>query len=147
MAMPFATFAFLDKHSLGVSRMARTTAGVIALPAVRGVSWKSGREKAAVATVRIRFPAFVFKTPAGESGGLVVVERDIQDGASVAGLLADLVATYPGFREAVYNPESAVMSEQIGVVLNGQLLSFSEISEAKLSNGDQVLVQPIYSGG
>lgn len=100
-----------------------------------------------MATVRIRFPAFLFKTPAGEGGDWVLVEKDVRDGATVAGLLSDLVATYPGFREAVYNPESGAMSEQIGVVLNGQLLSFSEISGARLSNDDDVLVQPIYSGG
>jgi molybdopterin converting factor small subunit len=97
--------------------------------------------------VRVRFPAFVFENPASGSGGWVVVERNVEDGATVGGLLAELVATHPGFREAVYNPASGVVSEQIGVVLNGQLLSFSEISETRLSNGDDILVQPIYSGG
>ncbi len=77
----------------------------------------------------------------------MAVEKDVEDGVTVAGLLADLVASYPGFREAVYNPGSGAMSEQIGVILNGRLLSFSEISQTRLSNNDDLLVQPIYSGG
>jgi molybdopterin converting factor small subunit len=129
-----------------VSRIARARTYVTSLSSSSECYGSPNRQATAVVSVRMRFPSIVFKT-AGGSEGWVTVKRNVEDGATVAALLADLVATYPGFRESVYNPESGVVNEQIGVVLNGKLLTFSDISETRLSNNDEVLVQPIYSGG
>jgi len=100
-----------------------------------------------VVRVNVRFPSFVFKTLAGRVGGWVGLTREVTDGTTVAGLLSDLVETYPGFRERVFSPDTGTVNEQIGVVLNDRLLAFAELSQIGLSNDDKVVIQPVYSGG
>lgn len=97
--------------------------------------------------IRVRFPAFVLRTYENGKGGWVELERSIEDGTTVIQLLSDLVTSYPGFREGLFNPETGTVSEQIGVGLNNQLLTFDEITQIKLGNNDTVVILPIYSGG
>jgi molybdopterin converting factor small subunit len=100
-----------------------------------------------VVSVTVRFPSSVFKTGSGEAGGRVELRKDLPDGTAVIRLLSDLVTTYPGFREAVFNPESGTVNEQIGVVLNDTLLTFAEITETTLNDSDTLTIVPIYAGG
>ena len=100
-----------------------------------------------VSTVSVRFPGFVFRTPVAKNEGWVDSTRETPEGDTVLDLLSDLVTAYPGFREAVFNPETGTVAEQIAVVLNDQLLTFSEMSERKLVNDDRLVILPVYAGG
>ncbi len=97
--------------------------------------------------VSIMLPSFVFRMSSYATGKWIESTRELGGTATVADVLADLVATHPGFRDAVYDPECGAVNDEIGVVLNGELLTFDEISGKKLSDGDIVQVQPAYSGG
>jgi molybdopterin converting factor small subunit len=101
----------------------------------------------AVVSVTASFPSFVFGTGLRKAGGRVELRKDLPDGTTVIRLLSDLVTGYPGFREAVFNPESGTVNEQIGVVLNDQLLTFAEITEITLKDGDSLTILPVYAGG
>jgi sulfur-carrier protein len=100
-----------------------------------------------VVSVMVRFPYFVFEVWRGEAGGQMELRKDLPDGTAVMRLLSDLVTAYPGFREAVFNPDSGTVNEQIGVVLNDTLLTFAEITETTLNDGDTLTIVPIYAGG
>jgi molybdopterin converting factor small subunit len=101
----------------------------------------------AVVSVVASFPSFVFGTGTGKAGSQVELRKDLPDGTTVIRLLSDLVTGYPGFREAVFNPESGTVNEQIGVILNDTLLTFAEITETTLKEGDSLTILPIYAGG
>ena len=97
--------------------------------------------------ISVRFPSFVFKTPAAENTGWVEATREMGQGSTVLDSLSDLVAVYPGFREAVFNPETGAVAEQIAVVLNDELLTFAEMSQRKLASDDRLVILPVYAGG
>jgi molybdopterin converting factor small subunit len=100
-----------------------------------------------VSKVSVRFPSFVFRARVAEDGGWVYSTIEAAEGDTVLDLLSDLVAAYPGFREAVFNPETGAVAEQVAVVLNDQLLTFAEMSERKLVSDDRLVILPVYAGG
>ena len=55
--------------------------------------------------------------------------------------------TYPGLREAVYSPDTGLVDERIIVALNDHLLVSREISRAKLSDGETIILLPSSWGG
>ncbi len=100
-----------------------------------------------MARVRIRLPSHIARALDPRSTGWLELEQEIGAGTTVRDLLSGLVLSYPGFRQWVFNPDVGAVNEQINVVLNDELLTFAEISETRLAEGDTVSLLPIYSGG
>ncbi len=84
---------------------------------------------------------------AGASDWLTLEFEIKKGGTTIDALLKDLVANYPGFRETVFNPDTGHLNEQINVVLNDRLLSFQEVMQNRLTDGDNIVLIPIYTGG
>ncbi|MDP3769310.1 MAG: ThiF family adenylyltransferase, partial [Dehalococcoidia bacterium] len=68
------------------------------------------------------------------------------DGASVAELLDNLDAKYPGFRNLCCD-ESGAIPRHINIYVNSKEISTLEGTETKLNDGDQVAVIPALAGG
>jgi molybdopterin converting factor small subunit len=97
--------------------------------------------------INLELPSWITAKLNGNTSGRGIIEREILEGATVNDFLTDLATTYPGFRKAVYNPDTGSVTEQLSLVLNGRLLTFREILETTLSQGDTIVLIPIYSGG
>ncbi len=97
--------------------------------------------------VQVKLPPHIAQMLNSESSEWMVLEEEIKDRITVINLLASLVVNYPGFRETVYNPNAGVINEQIGVILNGRLLTFEEISQTVLRENDSITIIPLYYGG
>ncbi len=100
-----------------------------------------------MAKIKLRLPSWIAARLEAKSSGWLTLEKEVAADATINDFLAGLVKTYPGFREAVYNPEAGLVNEQITVVLNDRLLTFQEISAVKLSDGDTIVLLPLYYGG
>ena len=100
-----------------------------------------------MAKINLELPSWIATKLNGKPSGRCVIEREIIVGATVNDFLMDMVATYLGFREAVYNPDTGSVTEQLSLVLNDCLLTTREILETKLKQGDTIVLIPIYSGG
>ena len=97
--------------------------------------------------IKLRLPSWIAANLKAESSGWLTLEKEVGEGSTISDCLTDMVVTYTGFREAVYNPEAGLISEQVSVVLNDRLLNFQEILQNKLSDGDIIVFLPIYYGG
>ncbi len=97
--------------------------------------------------VQIKLPPWIAAALGAGASDWLVLEIEIKKGATVDRLLNELVASYPGFRERVFNPDTGHLNEQLNVVLNGTLLTFREITKKKLAPGDNITLVPLYSGG
>jgi molybdopterin converting factor small subunit len=100
-----------------------------------------------MARVRMRLPSHIAKMLDPENSGWLELEKEIGDETTVSEFLSGLVLTHPGFRQWVFNPDVGVVNEQVNVVLNDELLTFAEISQTRLADGDTLSLLPIYSGG
>ena len=100
-----------------------------------------------MAKVEVRLPPHISNMLDGKSSGWLVLEEEIDESTTVINLLSTLVATYPGFRETVYNPEVGSINEQLGVVVNDKLLTYQQISQTRLAENDSILLLPLYYGG
>ena len=77
----------------------------------------------------------------------LTLDREIGKETTIGDLLADLALSYTDFRKVVFNPDIGKVNDQVMVILNGSLLQISNVTEAKLSDGDTILLLPVYSGG
>ena len=74
-------------------------------------------------------------------------EKEVGEGATIGDLLADFVTSYKNFDKVVLDPDNGEVSDQINIVLNDSLLPLPEAVEAKLADGDIVILLPVYAGG
>jgi molybdopterin converting factor small subunit len=100
-----------------------------------------------VPKVTLKIPSWIAAQLKPGASGWLILERELPEGATLVDCLMNLVADYPGFRETVYNPDTGLPTEQLNFVLNDQLLNFQELSQTRLTNGDTVLLIPMYVGG
>ncbi|MFC2039057.1 MoaD/ThiS family protein, partial [Chloroflexota bacterium] len=89
--------------------------------------------------VRLDLPPWIISQLEGQSS--------VEEGTTLAEFLTKMAVAYPGFRESVFNPDAGSITEQISVALNNRVLTFREISEKRLSAGDNITLLPIYTGG
>ncbi len=97
--------------------------------------------------VRLKFPASFASILNAQGSDLVILEKEIGEETTIGDLLAALAFSYTDFRKVVFNPDTGKVSDQVNVVLNNSLLQFPEVTEAKLSDGDSIIILPVYAGG
>lgn len=97
--------------------------------------------------VRLKFPASFASSLNAQGSDLVILEKEIGEGATIGSLLTNLAFSYTDFRKVVFNPDTGKVGDQVNVVLNNNLLQLPDVTEAKLSDGDSIIILPVYSGG
>lgn len=97
--------------------------------------------------VQLKFPSSFAGMLNAQGSDLFVLEKEIGEETTIGDLLADLAFSYTDFRKVVFNPDTGKVGDQVNVILNNQLLQLPEVTEAKLSDGDSIIILPVYSGG
>ncbi len=100
-----------------------------------------------VGKVRLKFPASFASMLNAQGSDLVILEKEIGEETTIGDLLAALAVSYADFRKVVFNPDIGKVSDQVNVVLNNNLLQLPDVTEAKLSDGDSIIILPVYAGG
>ena len=77
------------------------------------------------------------------TGGAKAVEGN---GETLAGLLADLDAKYPGLRDRLIT-DAGALHRFVNVYVNDEDVLFLGALEAKLADGDNVTILPAVAGG
>jgi molybdopterin converting factor small subunit len=97
--------------------------------------------------IKLRLSSWVAaKLGEGHSGWLTL-EKEVGEGSYISDILAGIVTTYPGLREAVFNPDTGLVEERINIALNDQVLNSRDMSQVKLSDGDTIMLLPSHWGG
>jgi hypothetical protein len=100
-----------------------------------------------MAKIKLKLPSWIANKLGFECPGWLTMEREVEEGTSVGDFLMGMATAYPGFREAVYSPDAGLVTEQINLVINDRLLTYREIMQTGLSDGDTLTVFPLYVGG
>ncbi len=97
--------------------------------------------------IKLRLSSWVAAKLGDEHSGWLTLEKELGEGSTISDLLAGIVMTYPGLREAVYSPDTGLVDKRINIALNDYFLNSREISQVKLSDGDTVFLFPSHWGG
>jgi molybdopterin converting factor small subunit len=97
--------------------------------------------------IKLRLSSWVAAKLGDENSGWLTLEKEVGEGSTISDLLAGIVMTYPGLREAVYSPDTGLVDKRINIALNDLFLNSREISQVKLSDGDTVFLFPLSWGG
>jgi len=97
--------------------------------------------------IKLRLSSWVAAKLGDENSGWLTLEKEVREGSTISDLLAEIVMTYPGLREAVYSPDTGLVDKRINVALNDHFLNSREISQVKLSDGDTIFLFPSHWGG
>jgi len=76
-----------------------------------------------------------------------LLELEAPAGASLRVLLARLAGRYPGFDEAIYDPQRDVLREAVVITHNDRLVSPAAALDLVLQDGDTIALIPAYTGG
>ena len=101
----------------------------------------------AVGKVLLKIPPWVGIMLNEQGSGWFTLEKEIEEGATIGDLLADIAFSYTDFRKAVFNPDAGKVSDQVNVILNDSLLQLPGVTETKLNDGDSIIILPVYAGG
>jgi molybdopterin converting factor small subunit len=77
----------------------------------------------------------------------LTVEKNIGEGTTVRDLLAELASSHAEFRKTAFNPETGKISNQVMLILNDSFMHFTDVTEARLNDGDSIVMIPVYDGG
>ncbi|MFC2048558.1 MoaD/ThiS family protein [Chloroflexota bacterium] len=97
--------------------------------------------------VQLKIPPWVAIMLNEQGSDWFILEKEIGEGATIGDLLADLASDYTDFRKVLFNPDIGKVSDQVNVILNNNLLQSTDMTEAKLNDGDTVTLLPVYTGG
>ncbi len=97
--------------------------------------------------VQLKIPPWIASMLKTQGSDWLILEQEIAEGATVGDLLVELTSSYAGFRKVVFNPDVGKVSDQLIVILNDSLMQNSDITEAKLNDGDTVSLFPVFEGG
>ena len=97
--------------------------------------------------VQLKIPPWLASMLNAQSSDWFIFEKEIGEGATMGDLLAELAASHNDFRRVVFNPDVGKVGDQVNVFLNDSLLQFSDVTDAKLNDGDSIMLLPVYSGG
>ena len=100
-----------------------------------------------MAKVQLKFPASFASMSDAQGSDLLTLEKEVGEEVTIGDLLADLAFSYTDFRKVVFDPDTRKVSDLIHVILNDSLLQHPNTTEAKVNDGDSVIILPMYSGG
>ncbi len=97
--------------------------------------------------IKLTFSPWIARKLGAQGSDHYVLEHEIEDGAKIGDVFTELALQEPDFRKVVFNPEIGNVGDQIHVVLNGQLLTFTEALETELHDGDLLFLITVFTGG
>jgi molybdopterin converting factor small subunit len=74
------------------------------------------------------------------------IEESVKEGSTVEELILQIARRDPVFRKAIFESDSKIQG-YISFVLNGQILGQPVFLEARLKDGDKVMLLPAIDGG
>ena len=82
-----------------------------------------------------------------ERPGRVVLEKEVNDGATVRDLLEEISSRNPEFKETLFDAGTGNLAVHISLILNGSFLELTGGLEARLKPGDTIRLMLAFSGG
>ena len=77
----------------------------------------------------------------------IILEQEIAEGSNADELLSDLARNDATFHKVLFDSKTGKASDEIDLVLNNTFLPPSERVEARLHDGDSIILLPAYIGG
>ncbi|MFC1937549.1 MoaD/ThiS family protein [Chloroflexota bacterium] len=100
-----------------------------------------------MSSVQLKITSALASVLRSQGSDWLILEKEVAEGATIGDLLADLAPDYHNFRHAVFDPDTRQISEEVMIILNDSLLQFPDATEARLTNGDRVMLALVFSGG
>ncbi len=97
--------------------------------------------------VRLEIRPWLSDALGSEKPGLLVLEEEIQAGATIGDLLRKLIAEHQAFDKVLFDPESRQLRNYICIVINGQLSQPQTGLDASLKDSDTITLLPFIDGG
>ena len=101
----------------------------------------------AMSKVQLRIPPWIASMLNEPDSEWLTIEKELEEGTTIGNLLVGLALSYTDFRKVVFNPDIGRVSDQVMVFLNDSLLQGSDVTEARLNDGDSIMLLPVYAGG
>jgi adenylyltransferase/sulfurtransferase len=88
-------------------------------------------------------------TPAFETDqrARLKLEQEVDPGATMRDLFKQLADQYPKLKGVIYDPDDGALTGQVSIIFNNRVLELAGGLDAKIQDGDSVVLLPAYAGG
>ena len=101
-----------------------------------------------MATVQIKInPSIASMASKRWETGWLTLDFQIDGNDTIGKMLGYLIRERPGLARIIFDMQSGLISDEINVVHNENLLISSKAADVKIKDGDKILLLPIYTGG
>ncbi len=100
-----------------------------------------------MSSVHVEVLPWLSRDFAPEDYGQVVLEREVDDGATVRDLLEEITSQNLEFKEVLFDPKTGILAGHVGLILNGRFLELVGGVETELKPGDTLQLMPGFTGG
>jgi molybdopterin converting factor small subunit len=99
-----------------------------------------------VADVKLEVLGWIAAACGHSQGGSLSMEESVENGATVGDLLRHVAKRDRRFKNIVFTGDLSLQGN-ISIVLNGKILGQPAFLEARLKDGDEVMLLPAIDGG
>ena len=97
--------------------------------------------------IRLELSSWVSETCGFKRPGRLVLEEEVEEGATTGALIRRLATEHSALGEAIFDSSGEDLSGRIGIVLNGRLLGLHDGLVTAVRDGDTVTLFPFIDGG
>ena len=80
-------------------------------------------------------------------GGRIVLEREVSEGDTVIDVLHELTAKEKKLEQALFDPASGRLTDQISIALNNRFIHLLDGEDTLLNDGDHIILFQAWCGG
>jgi molybdopterin converting factor small subunit len=97
----------------------------------------------------VKLEVLSWLTPAFETDqrARLKLEQEVESGATMRDLFKQLADQFPKLQGLIYDPDDGALTGQVSIIFNNRVLELAGGLDAKIQNGDSVVLLPAYAGG
>ncbi|MFH1382225.1 MAG: MoaD/ThiS family protein [Chloroflexota bacterium] len=97
--------------------------------------------------VRVEIRPWLSDGLSPNGSGAVVLEEQIEKGATVSGLLTRLAAEHKALGKVLFEPDGRQLNGEVCIVVDGRLLQLPGELDKGLKDGTTITLLPVIDGG
>ena len=97
----------------------------------------------------VKLEVLSWLTPAFETDqrARLKLEQEVESGATMRDLFKQLADQFPKLQGLIYDPDDGALTGQVSIIFNNRVLELAGGLDAKIQDGDSVVLLPAYAGG
>lgn len=97
--------------------------------------------------IRLEILPWVSDFFSGQGSGRIILEKNIENGATIGSLVKKLASEHQAFGEAIFDTKADKLSGYVMIVINDRMVEALDGLDTHIKDGDIIRFLPVIAGG